>query len=240
MRRSVVIGLLVVLACAAVAVALPGAGTASRSWDGCTGRVGDVRFRAADGTRLVGHRFGRSRTVVVLAHEFRGNLCDWASYGRRLARLGFEAFAFDFRNWGQSQTRPYRSGQAQGVDVAAAVKLVRAQGAKKVFVVGASLGGSAVLVAGATVRPQVDGIVSVSGAADLAGALGAVPRLRAPVLFVAGKYDTDFAADAQRLYAAAGSTDKTLKILGRGEHGVELVAASPAARTLIERFLRSH
>ena len=238
--RTIAVAVLVVLASGAIAIALPGAGTASRAWDGCTGRVGDVRFRAADGTRLVGHRFGRSRTVVVLAHEFRGNLCDWASYGRRLARLGVEAFAFDFRNWGQSQTRPYRSGQAQGADVAAAVRLVRAQGAKRVFLVGASLGGSAVLAAGASVRPKVDGVVSVSGAADLAGALASVPRLEAPVLFLAGRYDTDFAADAQRLYDAAASPDKTLKILGRGEHGVQLVAASPAARSLIERFIRSH
>lgn len=232
-------GAVVLSACVAV-VALPGAATPATTWDGCTGRAGDMRFRAADGTRLVGHRFGRSRTVVVLAHEFRGNLCDWAPYGRRLARLGLEAFAFDFRNWGQSQTRPYRNGQAQGADVAAAVRLVRAQGAKKVFLVGASLGGSAVLAAGTTVRPQVDGVVSVSGAADLAGAVASVPRLRAPVLFLAGKYDTDFAADAQRLYDAAGSSDKTLKILGRGEHGVELVAASPSARSLIERFVRTH
>ena len=239
MRRPLALALLVVGAAVAAAAGLPGAGSASSSWDGCTGKVGDVRFRAADGTRLVGHRFGRSRTVVVLAHEFRGNLCDWAAYGRRLAKLGIEAFAFDFRGWGQSQVRPYRSGQAQGVDVAAAVRLVRRQGAKKVFLVGASLGGSAVLAAGATVRPQVDGVVSVSGAADLADAMASVPRLKAPVLFLAGRYDTDFAADALRLYDAAGSSDKTLKILGRGEHGSALVAASPSARALIERFVRS-
>lgn len=220
-------------------VALPGAGRASSAWDGCTRRPGDLRFRAADGTRLVGHRFGHARTVVVLAHEIRGSLCDWSAYGRRLARLGLEAFAFDFRNYGQSQTRAYRPGQSQGVDVAAAVKLVRHLGARKVFLVGASLGGSAVLAAGASIRPQVSGVVSVSGAADLAGALEAVPRLRVPVLYVAGKYDPQFAADAQRLYDATGSTDKTLKIIPRGEHGTELVASSSSVRNLIESFVRS-
>ena len=29
------------------------------AWDGCTGASGDARFSAADGTKLVGHRFGR-------------------------------------------------------------------------------------------------------------------------------------------------------------------------------------
>ena len=99
---------------AAVVAGLPGPGTASSAWDGCTRKPGELRFRAADGTRLVGHRFGHSRTVIVLAHENRGSLCDWAGYGRRLAKLGLEAFAFDFRNFGQSQTRAYRPGQSQG------------------------------------------------------------------------------------------------------------------------------
>jgi pimeloyl-ACP methyl ester carboxylesterase len=220
------------------AVAVPGVGTSAPAWDGCTRAPGDLRFRAADGTRLVGHRFGRSRTVVVLAHEARGSLCDWAPYGRRLARLGLSAFAFDFRNYGQSQTRAYPRGQSQGADVAAAARLVRRLGAQKVFLLGASLGGSAAVSAGATVRPPVDGVISVSGAADLDDALHSAARLHVPVLYLAGRYDVQFADDAQRLYDATGSTDKTLRILGRGEHGTELVAASPAARSLIERFVR--
>lgn len=231
----------IVSVCAlAAALVLAGSGTTATSWDGCTRAPGELRFRAADGTRLVGHRFGHSRTVVVLAHESRGSLCDWAPYGRRLARLGLSAFVFDFRNYGQSQTRAYRQGQSQGADVAAAVKLVRRLGARKVFLVGASLGGSAVISAGAGVRPPVNGVVSVSGAADLADALGSAGRLRVPVLYLAGRYDVQFAEDAQRLYDATGSTDRTLRLLGRGEHGVELVAASPSARSLIERFVRSH
>ncbi len=225
---------------AALVAPAAGAKTAGGAWDGCTARSGDVRFRAADGTRLVGHRFGRGRTAVVLAHQRPGDLCQWRSYSKRLARLGYLAFPFDLRNYGQSQTRRYRSGEGPGADVAAAVKLVRRLGARKVFLVGASLGGSAVLAAGANVQPQVDGVVSVSGAADLASAIESVPRLRAPVLFLAGKYDVDFANDAQRLYDATASGDKTLKILLRGEHGTQLVGTSRTARSLIEGFIRSH
>jgi pimeloyl-ACP methyl ester carboxylesterase len=233
------VGLAGLSAAAALVVALPGTGTADSAWDGCTRAPGELRFRAADGARLVGHRFGHGRTAVVLAHQTPGDLCQWLTYGRRLARLGYTAFAFDFRNYGQSQVRSYRPGQAQGVDVAAAVKLVRRLGARKVFLVGASLGGSGVLAAGASVRPEVDGVVSVSGAADLAHAIEAVPLLRVPVLFLAGRYDPAFADDARRLYEAAGSGDKTLKILQRGEHGTQLVGSSPAARSLVEGFIRS-
>jgi pimeloyl-ACP methyl ester carboxylesterase len=238
LRRPFARGALVVIA--AFVASTAGTGTAGRAWDGCTARSGDVRFRAADGTRLVGHRFGRGRTAIVLAHQRPGDLCQWRSYSKRLDRLGYLAFAFDLRNYGQSQRRGYRSGEGPAADVAAAVKLVRRLGARKVFLVGASLGGSAVLAAGANVAPQVDGVISVSGAADLANAVESVPRLRAPVLFLAGKYDVDFASEAQRLYDATASGDKTLKILLRGEHGTQLVGSSLSARRLIEGFVASH
>jgi pimeloyl-ACP methyl ester carboxylesterase len=214
------------------------AGTDRTGWDGCTARAGDLRFRASDGTRLVGHRFGRGQTAVVLAHMTPGDMCQWATYARRLAKLGYLALVIDLRNHGQSQRRAIGADRGYGMDVAAGAKLVRRLGARKVFLVGGSIGGSAVLAGGT--RAPVDGVVSVSGAADLADAIDLVPQLGAPVLFLAGRYDVDFANDAKRLYDATGSADKTLKILNRGEHGTQLVGSSPAARRLIEGFIQSH
>ena len=223
----------------AVAAAAAGGGTASGNWDQCTPRHGDLRFRAADGTRLVGHRFGSGRVAVVLAHESRGWLCEWVPYAKRLAARGYLAFPFDFRGYGESQSNP-RSNVRIDLDVAAAAKTVRGLGAKKVFLVGASIGGSAVLRAGADTRPLVNGVVSVSGAADLVDATAAVKRLRVPALFVAGRYDLDFAAEARRLYTATASKDKKIVIVGSGEHGSRLVGADAKVRATIEAFLRSH
>jgi pimeloyl-ACP methyl ester carboxylesterase len=223
----------------AVAAAAAGGGTAGGTWDHCTPRQGDLRFRAADGTRLVGHRFGSGRVAVVLAHESRGWLCEWVPYAKRLAARGYLAFPFDFRGYGESQTHPVSNARLD-LDVAAAAKTVRGLGAKKVFLVGASIGGSAVLRAAADSRPLVNGVVSVSGAADLVDAIAAVKRLRVPALFVAGRYDLDFAAEARRLYAATASKDKKLSIVARGEHGSMLVAADAKVRATIEAFLRSH
>jgi alpha-beta hydrolase superfamily lysophospholipase len=234
-----------VLACAAAVLAaavanIAPADPASR-WDGCTPKAGDVRFTAADGTKLVGHRFGSGRTAVVLVHQMRGSICQWASYAKRLAGLGYTAFALDLRGYGDSQRRAYPANQRYGGDVAAAVKVVRRLGARKVFLVGASLGGSAAVSAAANTRPSVNGVVSVSGAADLAGAIGAVPHVQVPSLFIAGADDTDFAKDARRLYAASAAKDKTLEVLpGAYEHGTRLVAARSSVRSLIENFLRAH
>src|SRR5215211_1337592 len=70
----------------------------------------DVAFRAADGTKLVGHMFGSGPKAVVLGHQSQGDLCEWLPYARRLARLGYTAFAIDFRGHGLSAVRPAAAG----------------------------------------------------------------------------------------------------------------------------------
>jgi pimeloyl-ACP methyl ester carboxylesterase len=233
--RSAAAVILVACSCTATAAA----GRARVAADSCTARAGDVHFRASDGTRLVGQRFGRGRVAVVLAHENRGWLCDWVPFAKRLAARGYLAFPFDFRGYGESASGGARSARLD-LDVAGAVRAVRSLGTKKVFVVGASIGGSAVLAAGATVLPPVAGVVSVSAAADLVGASEAARRLRVPVLYVAGKLDPQFAADARRLYAQTPTRTKRLAIVDRGEHGTDLVDASAGVRSAIEAFIRAH
>ena len=98
--RLAAVGICTVLVAAAAAAG----GGARTSWDGCTARSGDVRFRAADGTRLVGHLYGRGPKAIALAHQSRGNLCQWLWFARREARRGYRALVFDLRNYGQSSS----------------------------------------------------------------------------------------------------------------------------------------
>jgi alpha-beta hydrolase superfamily lysophospholipase len=207
----------------------------------------ELWFRAADGTKLVGHRFGGKepgrRTTVVLAHMSEGNLCVWAPYSRRLARLGFFAFPFDFRGHGFSEGRQNHARAA--ADVTAAVRAVHGLGARKVVVVGASLGGIAAIVAAPRLRPTVQGVVSVSGPAAIAGELNArlnAPRLRVPTLYIAAEQDRngpyDFAAEAQELYDATGTTEKRIELVPGVLHGTFLVDRSARVRAVLERFLR--
>jgi pimeloyl-ACP methyl ester carboxylesterase len=224
----------------AVAVIAVSGSSARGEWDGCTAKGGDVAFRAPDGTKLAGHVFGRGRTAVVLAHQSDGTLCQWVPYATRLARLGYLALAFDFRNAGSSQTRHYPANIRYGGDVAGAVAEARRRGARKVFLVGGSLGGSAALQAAANVRPPVAGVVSVSGGADLSNAITSVRSLKVPALYLAGSGDVDFAKDAQRLYDATPEGLRALTILDDSRHGTALVGGNAKARQLIETFLRSH
>jgi pimeloyl-ACP methyl ester carboxylesterase len=207
------------------------------AWDQCTAKGGDITFRAPDRTKLAGHLFGSGTTGVVLAHQSDGTMCQWVPYAQRLAKLGYRVLVFDFRNAGDSQPRGYPANIRYGGDVAGAAAELRRRGVKKVFLVGASLGGSAVLQAAANVRPQVAGVVSVSGAADLSNAIASVPGLRVRVLYLAGSGDVDFAHDARRLYAATREQRKKIVVLDDFRHGTALVGGNAQARRLIEQFL---
>lgn len=229
-----------------VAASALAAGASSAPGHACASS-NEVSFRAADGTRLVGHRFGGkrpgARTAVVLAHQSNGDLCEWAPYARRLAARGYFVFPFDLRGHGESRGR--QAYGRLGLDVVAAVRAVRSLGARRVVVVGASLGGAAGVVGAASARPPVTGLVVVSAPAQIAGRLNAVPaagRLRVPTLYLAATEDQnapyDFAADAQRLFEATGTAEKRVEVVSGPLHGVALVAGSARARELLEAFLR--
>jgi pimeloyl-ACP methyl ester carboxylesterase len=233
---------LIVTALLSVAAGPVGQASAEVTRHPCVPRTAEVRFKAADGTRLAGYRLGRGRTAVVLAHQSRGDACQWASYARRLAGRGYLVIAFDFRGYGDSQARGGRAAVRLSADVAAAAKAARQRGAQKVFAVGASMGGTAVVAAGAHARPHLTGVISLSGPASFGGvsAIDAVPKLTVPVLYVVGQFDEGFAADAQQLYDATAATDKTIHVLPDGRHGVDFVRTDGRARGLIEAFIRSH
>jgi pimeloyl-ACP methyl ester carboxylesterase len=242
MTRRVVALVAAVLALSAAFGLTPRSGTAHSCVKG-----NELWFRAADGTKLVGHRFGGTkpgrRTAVVLAHMSVGDLCQWVPYSRALARQGFFAFPFDFRGHGFSEGQELHS--RAGADVEAAVRAVRRLGARKVVVVGGSLGGIAALVAAPKLRSLVAGVVAVSAPAAISGELNAVPavsRIRVPTLYVAAEQDQnppyDFAADARKLHDATGTTEKRLELVSGSLHGVFLVSGSASVRNLLGRFIR--
>ena len=189
MRRALLIVGTTLLALGVALAATPGAGTAH-----ACAKDNELRFRAADGATLVGHRFGGmkpgKRTAVVLSHMSVGDLCQWAPYARRLTAKGFFVFPFDFRGHGSS---PGRENHARAAaDVVAAVRAVRGLGARKVVIGGASLGGIAVVIAAPKLGTAVQGVVAVSAPAAIAGeldALPAAPRLRVPTLYIAAEED---------------------------------------------------
>ncbi len=208
-------------------------------------------FRASDGVLLDGASLGSGKTGVVLAHESPADLCGWVPYARVLSRAGFRVLLIDHRHFGRSQSPTgARSGHFSN-DLEGAVKELKREGAKKVFLMGASFGGITCMVAGSRLGSRIAGVISVSGEARLGNrygpdaeldAMAAVPKLRAPLLILGSRQDGYLpVADARALIRRAGSSHKQLALFPGSYHGWDLFSLSSsrasASRAVIA-FLR--
>jgi pimeloyl-ACP methyl ester carboxylesterase len=205
------------------------------------------RFKTSAGATLAGVVLGDGQTGLVVGHQVGSDLCEWLPVARVLAGYGYQVLAFDFEGFGDSEP-----GSGSGVDVrlttdlAAAAEQLRQRGARRVFLVGSSMGGTAVLSAATRVRPSVAGVVSLSGPATFQelDAVAAVSRLRVPVLFIVSAEDQPFADDARAMYKAARIRDKRLVVVSGG-HGTSMLQfgddahkAMAALRDFIDDHIR--
>lgn len=197
---------------------------------------GAIRFRNSEGVQLVGVMLGEGRTGVVLGHQLRSSLCEWMPVARDLAARGYRVLAIDFGGFGESDSATGRRTPVE--DVAAAVDELRGAGARRVALIGASMGGTAVVSAAAELT-SVAAVVSLSGPAvfgDL-DAVTAAQKLTVPAFFAAGDRDGSFPDSARRLHATASSKIKELKIYPTTRHGTQLVVELPEPRADLLEFL---
>jgi dienelactone hydrolase len=200
-----------------------------------------VRFNAADGTSLNGVLVGSGAAGVVIVHEYPADLCGSWPFANYLAQRGLRAFAIDLRCFGLSACP---EGEASGKvidDIAAAVAELRRRGVTRVALVGASMGGAAVLIAGTRVQPQVAAVASLSGEADPTSLVGGIPlnagaavkQLVVPTMLVVATNDRYVSVEETRaMYQMVKNGDKRLKVLTNefdGRHGWQLLNDPAAA-----------
>jgi len=241
-------GLAVALAVLAMAVPVGRAGNAPPALVHACGGASGINARAlwltaSDGVRLYAIEAGRGPTAVVLAHQGRSDLCEELPYAKTLLASGLRVLAFDFRGDGHSEL-PAGNSLALGRDLAAAVARVHKDGAKRVFLIGASMGGAAVVQNGAGL--PVDGLVSLSGTRLWPGYGINKPGpsvLRAPFLYIGSRSDSRAPLkEARTIFHRVGSRDKRTVFYPGSLHGWELVQYAPfAARTraLILAWIRA-
>jgi pimeloyl-ACP methyl ester carboxylesterase len=204
-----------------------------------------VRFRAVDKVRLIGVLLGSGPRALVLAHQGGGggdDLCVWMPYARSLASAGYRVLAFDHRGHGSS-------GQASSVsrltrvdyDVLGAIRLLRARGARAIVLAGGSLGGAAVIAAGAAATPPVQGVISFASPTSFGrvDALAAARNLHAPVLYLSADRDEGFPEAAQTLYDATPPGDKRIWVFPGTRHGAP-VLRDAAVKGFVDGWIRDH
>ncbi len=191
--------------------------------------------------RLFAVASGSGSTGVVLAHESPGGLCGWLPAMPTFTAHRLRVLAFDFRGFPPSATPPNRKLDDFAPDLQAAVDALHGEGARNVFVVGASFGGAVSLSEGAMLH-GVAGFVSLSGELELPArgieTLPHVRRLRAPLLVMASRHDPYLDAPAaKRMIRAAGSPDKQLVLYPGSYHGWDLLEQAPFERRAWSRLL---
>ncbi len=233
-----------------------------------------VRFVAADGVELVGRLSGTGDVGVILAHGFsQGQAQDgWLSFVPALVNREYLVLTFNFRGFCDSKAcsagdmelgNNWRDGMA-------AAAYLEERGAKKIFLIGASMGGLAVLRAARMSEVDLAGVVSLSipqfpskyytvdvQANDLTPAR--LRQIDEPKLFVAGTKDVQlpgtaplrpgvtsvrFAADARRMFESA-KDPKELVLVDSSFHSSELVTTAPGGvvrrtKAAVFRFLRTN
>ncbi|PSL06174.1 pimeloyl-ACP methyl ester carboxylesterase [Haloactinopolyspora alba] len=188
---------------------------------------------ASDGTHLSALELGDGPDGVVLAHETGYNICSFIPMGIELASLGFHVMIPEFRSHGASELVevPENEPVSRGMDrdMAAAVAELRRLGAERMFMAGASCGGTVAAGAGADAQ-QLVGLMILSSPVecDSVDAASAVERIRAPSLFVASTGDMQGAVEAEvrELYSASASPDKELVIRDGENHGTDMMRES--------------
>ncbi|MET7420239.1 alpha/beta fold hydrolase [Dactylosporangium sp. NPDC005555] len=255
MRRIALVVVLVLAGCGGTpqgpAVTAPSSAKTAQAAPGPTDRrcadpeLNDkqVAFPGTGG-HLTGLLLGTGGTVLVLAPQASADACSWLSWAKQEAAAGFRVLAFDFSGEGRSQRG---SGTRPSDDVLSAVAYTRTlQGVRRIVLVGASRGGTAVLVAAAAATPPVTAVVSLSAPDTYAGedAAAAVPKIAAPVLFVAATGESSFAAAAQTMYDATTDPRRRIALVPGSLHGTSLLTiaadGAPEAAAAVTGFLAAN
>jgi pimeloyl-ACP methyl ester carboxylesterase len=196
-----------------------------------------LRFITDDGIELAGEIRGPGAAGVVLAHAFPTDRSSWSGFAEFLRGKGYLTLAFDFRGYGDSEG--VRDVPEIWRDVLAAVSTLREQGAGRVVLLGASMGGTASLVAAS--QAEVDGVVTLSAPTTFMGLEASAEVLAGvdePKLFIAAEGDASAPDSAQSLYELSSGA-KRVEIVTGEEHGADLLEGGRAevVRNLVLQFL---
>ncbi len=178
--------------------------------------MGPFEIHTPDGLVLEAERFGVGEDFVVLAHMRPSDQASWFSFAGLLAGEGYTAITFNFRGYGNSDG----AGFAVDVDIVAAVDAAFELGARRVFVMGASMGGTAAIAA--SDRREIAGVVSLSAPSEFMGVDAvAAARSGVPMLLVAAQDDAPYNTHAELLGATATGLNEVMILSGR-KHGTDL------------------
>ncbi|NND01647.1 MAG: alpha/beta fold hydrolase [Acidimicrobiia bacterium] len=196
----------------------------------------EISFVTSDDLQLEGRQWGDGAEYVILAHMRPADMASWFDFARVLADEGYTALAFNFRGYGESEG--VEGDFDVAADVRAAVAAAFDDGAQRVHLIGASIGGTGAVAASAD---NVIGATITLSAPDAFEGVNAIELVRDqvdnPILLIAAEEDGTAAVDAAAIVAEA-SGNAELVVLSGAQHGTNLFAEhGDELTTLILEFL---
>ena len=184
---------------------------------------------ASDGATLVGDLYGTvpARRVAILVHGQQWDASGWRDIAPRFVARGVSALALNLRGYdgssGKTNDFAPPAPWSPVTDLRAAKALLRERGAEQLALVGASMGGHAILAS--SFEKDVECIVSVSAPVtpvsdDLSR------RITGRKLFVCADQDSLGAAAHVLHTFSVVDAPKTLLMFGGKEHSRGMFAAS--------------
>ena len=199
-----------------------------------------ISLSAEDGGRICADLYGQGNRAVVLAHGGRFNKESWRIQADTLVSEGFRVLAIDFRGFGCS-TGPRQADFDHAPfenDVLAAVRYLKAHGAKSVSVIGGSFGGAAAGDASIKSAPgEIDRIVFLGAEPNLPA-----DKLKSRALFMVARDDSNGAGlrlPGIRAQYEKAPEPKELIVLDGSAHAQFLFQTDQSVRVMHEilRFL---
>jgi dienelactone hydrolase len=201
----------------------------------CGGATPEWRSLAVrrHGEEIAAATLGSGRVGVVFANESGNNPCDWLPFAREVARDGRRVAVFT-----------YADASAADAELLAVARALRGSGTPTVAIVGASLGGRAVIQAAAHGRGTVAAAVSLSAERAVAALPDILPdarRVHVPLLYIGSREDgfTTFGRETRQFHHVTPARVNRMLLVPGGDHGVDLLTDrnGPRVRAAIVGFL---
>jgi pimeloyl-ACP methyl ester carboxylesterase len=190
-----------------------------------------VHFSTQDHVQLAGWLYGKSgTTAIICSHEHPGSKAQWSDSAPWFAAHDYLVLAYDFRGWGESQGQ--FDASKLDTDVLAAITFVQSQGARRVILLGASMGADISLIAAS--ETQVAGVIALSPEYLFGLSDTQIRAISAPKLFINSEED-GYVDDTRQMFQQA-RIPKALHLYPGAAHGVAIFE-SEYGQDLIGRIL---